>query len=76
MLRFDQKDERIRILLVLCKFTYKVPASFTASESASLDFVGCVSFASGMLFLWGLFLSMLSIENGLVSIDRHPSSTK
>lgn len=46
----------------------RLPASFTASESASLDLDGWVSSVSFTDEGTGFFLRMLSIENGLASI--------
>ena len=46
-----------------------LPANFTANDRASLDLEGCVSVASSTLEV-ELFFRILSIENGMVSMDR------
>lgn len=57
----------------LAKLTFfdqpDLPASFTAKDRASLDLEGLVSVTSSTLEE-GLFFRMLSIENGLASMDH------
>ena len=51
--------------------SYNLPASFTASDSALVDFDGGVS-SSSSTFVEELLFRRLSIENGLASIDTFP----